>query len=219
MAVFPGTTKDVKHGQYGYNTGCRCDICRDAKREVSRKRRERLQGTEPPEHGTSQSYSVYGCRCDVCVEARKQKRDEYKAGLRGKEPPEHGLTGYSIYGCRCEVCVLARKESDMKRLDDPKNYEAEKERCWKKYGIIGFTYSNYRTMYKKQDGRCAICSERIEMRSQNKAKVANVDHDHSTGAVRALLCNGCNRMIGNGKNPDILRKGAAYLEYYEGEKL
>jgi len=223
LSILLKTTTDFKHGISAYsNRGCRCDVCVSAKSEATRERRARLRGKEPPEHGTSSSYSIYGCRCEICIEARKKSRGEYKKRLYGKEPSKHGLTGYSIYGCRCDVCVSARKESDRRRLEDPKNYELEKERCWRKYGIVGFSYSDYRYLYDKQDGKCAICSTHMEMSTTRDSKVkvtkvANVDHNHETGKVRALLCNGCNKMLGCGGNSETLKKGAAYLDYYEME--
>lgn len=46
-------------------------------------------------------------------------------------------------------------------------------------------------------------------------KPLNVDHDHTTNKVRALLCQNCNAMIGlGGDNPDRLRAAAAYLAHH-----
>lgn len=40
-----------------------------------------------------------------------------------------------------------------------------------------------------------------------------MDHDHITGALRGLLCNFCNRALGNMRdNPVALRQAADYLE-------
>jgi len=218
MAVFPGTTT-VTHGQHGYNQGCRCDVCKTAKRKADRRRKARLKGTEPPSHGTSQSYSVYGCRCEVCVNARRDRRRKYEAKLAGTGPPEHGLVGYRVYKCRCEVCVGARRANDKKRMARPEVYAKEKERCWRKYGILNFTYEDYLQMLEDQGGKCAICGCGIKLKGKKKSDVAQVDHNHETGEVRALLCHNCNKMIGCGGKPSILRIGAEYLEKHSGREL
>lgn len=210
MATYPGT---FKHGIVGYDVRkCRCDVCREAKKKSRSRRIERLKGTEPPEHGTPQSYSVYGCRCKICSDARSRYRKKYEDRLSGTEPPEHGLTGYRVYKCRCDVCVQARRDNDAKRMERPDIYAKEKERGWTKYGIVGFTYEGYLRMFEEQQGKCAICDRKIEIRSRKKSEVANVDHDHKTGRARGLLCNGCNKMIGYGRKPSVLRMGADYLE-------
>jgi hypothetical protein len=69
-------------------------------------------------------------------------------------------------------------------------------------------------MYEEQDGKCAICKSGIKKRSKKKIEIANVDHDHETGKVRALLCNHCNKMLGCGGGSEILRIGADYLDYH-----
>jgi hypothetical protein len=45
----------------------------------------------------------------------------------------------------------------------------------------------------------------------------SVDHNHTTGAVRGLLCANCNLAIGYANDdPVVLRKAIAYLDKYEG---
>lgn len=53
----------MRHGitGYGYHQ-CRCDVCVEANRERSRRRR--AKGTAPT-HGGS-GYTNHGCRCDAC---------------------------------------------------------------------------------------------------------------------------------------------------------
>jgi len=59
----------------------------------------------------------------------------------------------------------------------------------KKYGIDG---AEYNRLFTLQSGRCAIC---LREASEFKRKLA-VDHNHTTGQVRGLLCVKCNRGIG-----------------------
>jgi hypothetical protein len=57
----------------------------------------------------------------------------------------------------------------------------------KEYGI---TVEEYEKMSIAQNNVCVICS------GDNSGKVLHVDHDHNTGEVRGLLCNGCNTALG-----------------------
>lgn len=75
----------------------------------------------------------------------------------------------------------------------------------KAYGI---SLDEYEAMLKRQDGRCVICGTR-----GGKGRKLAVDHDHKTGAVRALLCSPCNTSLGlMMDDPVRLRAAAAYLE-------
>lgn len=59
----------------------------------------------------------------------------------------------------------------------------------KKYGING---KQFKELCKKQNNACAIC----ETPRRKLSRELHVDHDHSTGKVRGLLCNTCNRALG-----------------------
>ncbi len=60
-------------------------------------------------------------------------------------------------------------------------------------------------------GKCDICGRRLGAAGKGRDAV-NIDHCHSTGTVRGVLCCGCNHMLGNAKDsPEVLEKGAAYL--------
>ncbi len=62
----------------------------------------------------------------------------------------------------------------------------------------------------QQNNKCAICSEELD-RSSDMTK-ACVDHDHETGAIRGILCNGCNRGLGQFKDSiRLLNRATEYL--------
>lgn len=68
----------------------------------------------------------------------------------------------------------------------------------------GLTFERYAEMVREQRGQCAICG-------QTAAKLV-VDHNHTTGQVRGLLCHLCNAMIGYARERiEILAQAAAYL--------
>ena len=111
---------------------------------------------------------------------------------------------------RCKSCKTQDRRTWRQR-----NPEADKLRYWadpqsererhliRKYGV---TQADYDAMLKRQGGCCAICRK-----SQERA--LDVDHNHSTGEVRGLLCTNCNRMIGHaGDSAERLEAAAAYLK-------
>lgn len=58
-----------------------------------------------------------------------------------------------------------------------------------KYGL---TLDDYDFMLEAQGFGCAICGKTLA----EEGKWLAVDHDHETGAVRGLLCQSCNTMLG-----------------------
>ena len=61
-------------------------------------------------------------------------------------------------------------------------------------------------MLEEQAGLCAICKT---------APAVHVDHDHATGAVRALLCFNCNGGLGQFKDsPEALHAAAYYVAFH-----
>lgn len=81
---------------------------------------------------------------------------------------------------------------------------------------FGITLATYNRMLDDQGGVCAICEKPEFAKRSGKIRALCVDHNHETGAVRALLCSSCNPMVGYSReNPEILRKAAAYLERYK----
>lgn len=90
----------------------------------------------------------------------------------------------------------------------------------KKYSLkanYGLTLEEYDTMYAGQNRACSICARPLiayPNRSQHNER-ACVDHCHTTGRVRGILCNECNTGLGNFKDSPMLMRRA--IEYLQGE--
>ena len=75
----------------------------------------------------------------------------------------------------------------------------------------GLTKDAFDAMLEDQGYSCAICGVEHE---QLKTGL-HVDHDHSTGYIRALLCGNCNRGLGAFlDDPKIAEQAASYLRKY-----
>lgn len=70
-------------------------------------------------------------------------------------------------------------------------------------------------MMEEQQGKCAICYSEVQFQ-QGKGlsqEGATVDHDHTTGKVRGILCGSCNNLLGRAQdNTELLSNAIAYLE-------
>ena len=72
--------------------------------------------------------------------------------------------------------------------------------------VYGMTPEQYTILLHRQKGRCAICRRRPMKNS------LSVDHCHTTGTNRGLLCARCNRGIGLfWDDPKIFLRVAIYL--------
>jgi len=85
------------------------------------------------------------------------------------------------------------------------NKDAYFKSSLKKYNI---TLDEYYYLFNKQNGCCAICS--ISETELNKR--FHIDHNHTNGEVRGLLCHYCNTGIGLFKeNILVIKKAMEYL--------
>ena len=76
--------------------------------------------------------------------------------------------------------------------------------------LYGISFVEYNKKLEEQGGVCAICG------NPPGGKALAVDHNHTTGKVRALLCTKCNTALGLlNEEPILFERALEYLEYYE----
>lgn len=91
---------------------------------------------------------------------------------------------------------------------DPFNrrFQQKRQALKQRYGL---TFEAYMDIVYAQEGRCAICKCTPFELKQDMC----VDHCHSTGKVRGVLCVRCNFGIGYFKDsPTHLQEAIRYLE-------
>lgn len=77
----------------------------------------------------------------------------------------------------------------------------------------GLTPEQYDALMEHQGGCCAICEGKRRYR-------LNVDHDHTTGLVRGLLCRRCNKFLRDVQdNRKTLRAAHRYLATPPAERI
>ena len=114
------------------------------------------------------------------------------------------------------VCTSCRTTRDDQQFREGSKvcdecYEVNRNiQLYQKYGIL---LEDYERILEEQEGRCAICGMKAEHNVINgRLKSLHVDHDHSTGTIRGILCSNCNTGLGMFKDdPTLLRNAIEYL--------
>lgn len=122
----------------------------------------------------------------------KEQRREYNRRYRAKQREQ--LQAKQAKRDRYDYRTLDERRADSRRFNLQHLYGIDPERIAVALAV--------------QNGQCAICE-----RYFNATLPHHVDHDHSTGEFRALLCPGCNKGLGQfDESPERLQKAAKFLE-------
>lgn len=131
--------------------------------------------------------------------------------LSGFYKEKEGAGGYRKICkiCRDKQCVEYRAKNRIKvnaryRTYNKKNYQKLRLMRYK------LTPEQYNLMLSNQKNLCAICYKPPSGRYP-----LAVDHNHSTGKARELLCHRCNHSLAILEDPELLPKCIAYLEKHK----
>jgi Recombination endonuclease VII len=137
---------------------------------------------------------------------------------------QHSKSGYRA---ACKECVLAHgREKDKAGSDELKAKSAKQRHSWndpEKWSIrqkiarkshlkrnYGMSLEEFQHRLDEQNSCCAICGIHIQDATH---KQLVVDHCHTTGKVRGLLCDLCNTALGKFKdNKEVLKQAIKYLD-------
>lgn len=119
-----------------------------------------------------------------------------------------GTERYSNYSC---VRCVAERTKKRKGTPEYRAY-AKRYWMWKRYGL---SPEQAELILAAQGGKCGCCGTDQPGNANGWA----VDHDHATGAVRAIVCHGCNVGLGGFRDsPGRLRAALAYLKRHAAHR-
>jgi hypothetical protein len=93
----------------------------------------------------------------------------------------------------CKVCATEYNKDRNNRL-----YTESFVRAKNLKRLYGMTPEEYQALFATQSGVCAVCGQPETTNDSRTGKTKNlqIDHCHTTGRVRALLCKECNNALG-----------------------
>lgn len=110
----------------------------------------------------------------------------------------------------CKSCNKNKSIEDFPKVKtpsySPQRYSSKCKFCTNLY-VHDLTYFQYQKIYEIQNGKCALCNLSLD------EITPNIDHCHSTGQVRGVLCRGCNISLGTiEKSLDSIESQLQFLE-------
>lgn len=104
----------------------------------------------------------------------------------------------------CKTCLAKQSKAWAKNNPDKVKKIRQRSKLKEKYDV---SIEEYELLYKEQAGHCYLC---LQIPKRNRA--LNVDHCHTTGRVRKLLCDKCNMALGLiNDDKELLLKMVNYL--------
>lgn len=108
------------------------------------------------------------------------------------------------------ACKSCQKIYNDKWFEKNRDKKADTNRWWTIENKYNLTKEQYTALLEEQNYACKICGIHQD---DNTHKYLYVDHCHSSGLVRGLLCRTCNSMLGMAKDdPIILENAINYLK-------
>ncbi len=146
----------------------------------------------------------YASRCKPC---RNEDRKQYPSILAGSNTNHYARNKEKVNANSREYYKLNKEQIRAQVREDYKKNK-DKYRNWTLKKNFGIDLNEYREMFNRQNGCCLICNKHQSLLN----KTLSVDHCHSTGAIRGLLCDNCNHGIGKFKDSvELLIKAIDYL--------
>lgn len=154
-------------------------------------------------------------KCGISKDSSKFHKDKKKVS---------GLTSW-CKSCRNEARAghyWKDPEAGRKRAKDYRESLTQEERYIKNRNTklkqaYGMSHDDYLEILEKQNYKCACCG--VDNKEAG-AKGLVVDHNHTTGAVRELLCHSCNTALGLLKeDTSIVSNLLKYIRKHNGREV
>jgi hypothetical protein len=159
-----------------------------------------------------------------CTRCRKTKAVTSYTRLSGTSD------GFREHCKQCAKQYNAAYFANLSEEEKQRRYQRDKE--WKAANVermriswhraklkkYGMTQQDYEQLLLAQNGVCAICRREERGKVNGRTLPLSIDHDHTTGRVRGLLCGKCNTSLGGFEdNQTFIMSALTYLQRHDAD--
>ena len=124
---------------------------------------------------------------------KRQSTPEYKARMRElRNTPEYK----EKQKIRNKIQRSTPEYKEYKKRYRKSPEQLLKRRAYEYFRKFGVTMEKYNEMHAQQNGLCPICGRPETFFARGRLFSLAIDHCHSTGKIRGLLCHDCNQALG-----------------------
>ena len=150
--------------------------------------------------------------CTKCKKALPATQEYYSKDKKSKDCLNWTCKGCDAKSSKGQHLKAERQASKAAYAKTPKGRLAQRK--GQVMFAYGLTLQDLQDMLDKQKGCCAACGNSLI--NPKTKHLYQIDHNHTTGEVRGLLCKGCNIAYGHLREDELAILGL--LHYHRSTK-
>lgn len=172
---------------------------RSVEQKAAQAARHRERYAANPEKYNALNRAYYQANRERLIAKEKARYEANREAIRSRRK-EHRTANLDAERAKDRARYRANPQP---KLESVKRWRVTSDLRFREHGL---TRQSYEAMYASQAGLCAICRGEF-------GRIPYIDHDHTTGVVRGLLCFHCNTALGHFRDSvENMRRAIRYVE-------
>lgn len=154
----------------------------------------------------------------ICTDCKERKPIiEFPEHINKHKLSDGSIAEYKVRRKKCHNCLtkqtLAARNKRFKTPEELRLYRLKVTRKSNLKRLYGLTEEDFESMLEAQNHKCKICNNNIYRNAKSRKQKTCIDHCHTSGKVRGILCHRCNVSIGlMDDDPDRIEAMLNYLK-------
>lgn len=137
----------------------------------------------------------------ICTDCKERKPViEFPEHTNKRKLDDGSVVEYKVRRKKCHSCLtkqtLAARDKRFKTPEELRLYRLKVVRKCNLKRLYGLTEEDFESILEAQNHKCKICNIDICRNAKIRNQKTCIDHCHTSGKVRGVLCHKCNICLG-----------------------